>query len=224
MSSQNDLQNDLQNCPAWYGQRLYHFTASELHKLLAPGRGGGLSRVAEGYIFDKLAEELTAGTCLDYGEPESRAIRWGHRYEADARALYEERTGQKVELCGFIEWSPVFGGSPDALVGDDGGIEIKCPYNSAVHARYLLLETPSDLERLRPEYYAQIQGNLLVTGRRWFDFVSYDPRVQNPALALKILRIPRDEEFIGRIRSCLQQAARIKNQLLERLACCAMEG
>lgn len=218
MSSQNDLQNDLQNCPAWYGQRLYHFTASELHKLLAPGRGGGLSRVAEGYIFDKLAEELTAGTCLDYGEPESRAIRWGHRYEADARALYEERTGRQVELCGFIEWSPVFGGSPDGLVGDDGGIEIKCPYSSAVHARYLLLSTPDDLERLRPEYYAQMQGNILATGRQWMDFISYDPRVQNHALVLKILRIPRDEPFIARICEALQHAESIKKQLIERLA------
>ena len=210
--------NALQNCPQWYGDRLFHFTASELHKLLTPGRGGGLSRAAESYIFDKLAEELTAGTCLDYAEVDTRAIRWGHNYEADARTRYEERTGQRVELCGFVEWSPLFGGSPDGLVGDDGGIEIKCPYSSAVHARYLLLSTPADLERLRPEYYAQMQGNMLATGRAWMDFVSFDPRVQCEALALKILRIPRDEPFIDRILKCLEEAASIKEQIMQQLA------
>lgn len=55
------------------------------------------------------------------------------------------------------------------------------------------MATPDDLRREKPEYYAQIQGNYLATGRRWCDFVSYDPRCANPLLAVKILRIPRDE-------------------------------
>lgn len=210
--------NSLQNTAQWYNDRLFHFTSSELYKLLTKPKSGDISKTAEGYIFDKLAEELTGGTCLDYNELNTKEIRWGNHYEADARALYEERTGRQVELCGFIEWSPVFGGSPDGLVGDDGGIEIKCPYSSAIHARYLLLQTPGELLKCRPEYYAQIQGNLLVTGRAWMDFVSYDPRVQNPALALKVLRIPRDEEFIDRIRETLHQAEQFKEQVMERLA------
>ena len=209
--------NSLQNTAQWYNDRLFHFTSSELYKLLTKPKSGDISKTAEGYIFDKLAEELTGGTCLDYNELNTKEIRWGSHYEADARALYEERTGRQVELCGFIEWSPVFGGSPDGLVGDDGGIEIKCPYSSAVHARYLLLSTPDDLERLRPEYYAQMQGNILATGRQWMDFISYDPRVQNHALVLKILRIPRDEPFIARICEALQHAESIKKQLIERL-------
>lgn len=212
-------ENPLQNTSAWYSDRLYHFTSSELHKLMTqPKSGTGLSKTAESYIFDKLAEELTAGTCLDYGELNTREVKWGHDYEPAARESYEQQTGQTVTLCGFIEWSKIFGGSPDGLVGDEGGIEIKCPYNSAVHARYLLLETPADLQRLKPEYYAQIQGNIMVCDRKWFDFVSYDPRVQNKALSLKILRIPRDDEFIERIRTALYKADQFKAEAISKLA------
>lgn len=209
--------NSLQNNPQWYTDRLFHFTSSELHKLLTKPKSGEVSKIAEGYIYDKLAEDLTGGTCLEYNELNTKEVRWGHTYEPEARALYEERTGHTVDLCGFIEWSSIFGGSPDGLVGMDGGIEIKCPYNSAVHARYLLLETPDDLSKCKPEYYAQIQGNLLVTGRQWFDFVSYDPRVQNEAFSIKILRIPRDEEFMERIREALDNAERFKESAMEKL-------
>lgn len=210
--------NDFQNTSKWYGDRLFHFTSSELHKLLKRSRDGKeLGKVAEGYIFDKLAEELTNGTILDYTQLDTKEVRWGHRWEPVARELYETRMGVNVELCGFIEWSRMFGGSPDGLVGEDGGIEIKCPYNTAVHAQYLLLSTPEELNALKPEYYAQIQGNLLVTGRKWFDFVSYDPRVQNPKFAIKILRIPRNEEFIESIRKALDAAEGAKERIMARM-------
>ena len=213
------MNNPQQNTAQWYNDRLYHFTSSELHKLLTqPKSGDGLSKSAESYIFDKLAEYLTAGTCLDYNELNTREVRWGHQYEGEARQLYERVTGEAVVLCGFIPWSDSFGGSPDGLVGEDGGIEIKCPYNSAVHARYLLLETPKDLQRLKPEYYAQIQGNMLATGRKWFDFVSYDPRVQNKGLSIKILRIPRNEEFLAKIRTALDRAEQYQESIMAKLA------
>lgn len=213
------MNNNLQNTAEWYNDRLYHFTSSELHKLMTKPRSGeGLSKVTEKYIFDKLAEELTSGTCLDYRELNTREVKWGHEHEANARKLYEEVTGRTVDLCGFIEWSPDFGGSPDGLVGDDGGIEIKCPYDTAVHARYLLLQSPDDLAKLRPEYYAQIQGNLLVTCRQWFDFVSFDPRVQNRSLSIKILRIPRDDIFIAASIDAINAAAAYKAKIMTQMA------
>lgn len=207
-----------QNTAQWYGARLFHFTSSELSKLLTkPKSGEGVSKTAEAYIFDKIAEELTNGTCLDYTQIDTKETRWGHELEPVAREAYEKAMDVEVELCGFIEHSPSFGGSPDGLVGEEGGIEIKCPYNSAVHARYLLMQSPADLKALKPEYYAQIQGNLLVTGRKWFDFVSYDPRVQNPAFALKILRIPRDEKMIAEIIDAVDRATKYRDQLLRNI-------
>jgi exodeoxyribonuclease (lambda-induced) len=216
--------NTLQNTSEWYASRLFRFTSSELGKLMTEPRSkadkeaGKLSATAEEYIFDKLAEYLTDGTCLDYKQLNSREIAWGNEHEQHARASYEKRTGQSVELSGFIGYGEYFGGSPDGLVGDDGLIEIKCPYNSSVHARYLLMRTPEDLRKLRPEYYAQMQGNMLVTGRKWADFVSYDPRVQNPSLALKVLRIPLDTEFVERAVVALSRANELKNEYVRQLA------
>lgn len=215
--------NDFQNSPEWYNERLFHFTSSELHRLMTEPRSaadkaaGKLSATAEGYIFDKVAEYLTNGVCLDYKEVFSKEIDWGNTYEEVARSVYEQHTGKAVELCGFVPYGDDFGGSPDGLVGDDGIIEIKCPYNSSVHAAYLIMTTAEDLRKVRPEYYAQIQGNLLVTGRKWADFVSFDPRMQNDAFALKILRIERDEAFIAKAVDAITRATRATNEIKRKL-------
>ena len=216
--------NDLQNTPDWYASRLFRCTSSELGKLMTEPRSkadkeaGRLSGTAEEYIMDKIAEYLTDGSCLDYKKNDTKEIRWGNTYEEDARKEYEKVTSVNVELVGFIGWGSDFGGSPDGLVGEDGLIEIKCPYNSTTHAHYLLMKTSEDLRKLKPEYYAQIQGNLLVTGRIWADFVSYDPRVQNRRLSLKVLRIPRDEEFIERAKIAIERGAQLKNNHLATIA------
>lgn len=207
-----------QNTPAWTSARLYHFTSSELHKLMTKPRGGELSKTAETYIFDKLAEELTAGTCIDYSEVNSRVTQWGHDHEADARAEYERRTGNAVTLCGFFEWSPDFGGSPDGLVGEEGIIEIKCPYSCTTYARYLTMSTVDDVRKMVPEYYAQMQGNMLATGRVWCDFVAYDPRVQHADFTLHVVRIPRDDEFIEMACDAIIAAARYRDSLARRIA------
>ena len=77
--------------------------------------------------------------------------------------------------------------------------------------------TAEDLRRVRPEYYAQIQGNLLVTDRKWADFVSFDPRVQNDAFALKVLRVERDEDFIAKAVEALGRASAVKNDMKRKL-------
>lgn len=215
--------NDLQKTSRWYADRLFHFTSSEVGKLLkepkskADKEAGKLSASAEGYIFDKLAEILTNGTCIDYTAIDTKELKWGNEFEAIARKEYEQRCGVCVELCGFIPYNSIFGGSPDGLVGEDGLIEIKCPYNSANHARNLLLQSVEDFIKLHPDYYAQIQGNLLATGRQWADFVSYDPRVQNSSLMLKVLRINREETFIESIKSALQRADTLKKEYMAML-------
>lgn len=173
-----------------------------------------ISKQAEEYVFQKLAEDITG---MPDNSLDTKATRWGEYYEPEARQAYETVTGNAVELYGFIEWSQMFGGSPDGLVGDDGIIEIKCPFNSANHVKYLALETQKELNALSPEYYAQIQGNLLATGRKWCDFISYDPRCARPEFALKILRVDRDEEFIEQIRDALDRAERFKERVTEKI-------
>lgn len=215
-----DGRNIYQGTPEWFNDRLFHFTSSELYKLLTKPKSkhdreaGKPSKTMEEYIFEKLAEDLTG----QYNDSlDTKALKWGEIYESEARLAYETVSGNKVDLCGFIEWSPMFGGSPDGLVGENGIIEIKCPFNTSNHVRYLLLETQYELNGLKPEYYAQIQGNLLVTGRIWCDFISYDPRCVRPEFGLKILRVNRDDEFIGQIRNALDNAERIKARVTEKI-------
>jgi hypothetical protein len=141
------------------------------------------------YVLDIVAEILT-------GEPKANArakpLDWGHDVEAAARAAYEAETGQIVSLSEFVTHPmlPYVGCSPDGLVGNDGMVQIKCPADTGVHCATLEGGMPE-------EHHEQIQCELWVTGREWSDFVSYDPRMLNPALRLYRQRIKRDEEQIA---------------------------
>ena len=94
------------------------------------------------------------------------ATEHGLAHEEDARAQYEQQTGELVLAAQefithpSIEW---LGVSPDGLCGTDGAVEIKCPYRG----RYGIGD--------RPDYQAQIQLLLACTGRTWCDFVVYHP-------------------------------------------------
>ncbi len=207
-----------QKSSEWYEARLGKFTSSELSKLLTSGRAKDqeFGDTALSYIKEKLHEHFTKGTCLDYGFQGNKATEWGEHFEPEARDLYSEMTGYLVTECGFIQSqeSEMFGGSPDGLVGEDGLIEIKCPYASN-HVEHLTLKTAQDLQASKKEYFAQCQGNLLATGRKWCDFVSYDPRYQNPLFRMKILRVERDEEFIAMAIDKIKKAEKVFEMMLE---------
>ena len=96
----------------------------------------------------------------------NEATQWGVMNEATAVALYENATGYQVVETGFhihrtVDW---LGCSPDGLIGANGGLEVKCPfYKMQPHEAI-------------PDYYMpQIQGCLEVTGRDWWDYVSWTP-------------------------------------------------
>lgn len=90
----------------------------------------------------------------------------GSEHEAEAIGAYAFERGVEVMDSPFIEHPsiPYVGASPDGLVGDDGGIEVKC---CNVPARMLKFERIG----LPAEHRPQVQGNLWVTGRAWWDFV-----------------------------------------------------
>ncbi|MGH8172268.1 MAG: lambda exonuclease family protein [Rhodanobacteraceae bacterium] len=151
-------------------------------------RDGEVLKCRKDYIADIVAEILT-------GEPresvKARALDWGHDVEAAARVAYEAETGDIVAPGGFVTHPLLdyIGCSPDGLIGEEGQTQIKCPQNPANHIDALEFGMPE-------EHVAQVQGELFVTGRRWSDFVSYDPRMKDPALRLYVQRIERDEKFI----------------------------
>lgn len=168
--------------------RLGCVTASRLTDVLTKIKSGEAASRAN-YRIQLVSERLTNVPGEDHFE--NAAIKWGHDQEPFARAAYELRHNVLVDQVGFIhhptiQWA---GGSPDGLVGDDGGVELKCRMTKA-HVETVLTN------RVPTQYIPQIQWLLACTGRKWFDYVSFDPRLPDH-LSTVILRVPRDNEFIA---------------------------
>ena len=166
----------------WYASRLGKPTGSSYRDVLA--KGTGVTR--KKYVV-KLALELVTGAREDNFK--SQAMQDGTDREPIARALFESRNNVIVDEVGFCLHDTIETGvSPDGFIDSDGLLEIKCP-TPAVHLEYM------GRKDAPPEYIAQIQGQLWVTGRKWCKFISYNPAF--PENAQLITRhVERDEKFI----------------------------
>lgn len=203
-----------QRSEAWFAERAGKITASRMSDVMLerdrePYKSGPRKGQAKpppkaltDYAYQLAAERLT-------GRPRKQikaaALQWGQDIEPAAVAAYQAETGEIVTLCGFVQHPEhdFVGASPDFLVGNEGGGEIKSPESSEVHLETLLCGLP-------PEHIEQIQGGLWVTGRQWWDFVSYHPDF--PAdLRIYIQRIDRDDQFIEKLEwACLQMEADVQ--------------
>lgn len=193
-----------QGTPEWRADRVGHITASRFSDVLTEPRSkadkeaGRLSQTAQSYLFELLGEILTGRPADEIDTP---AMRWGRENEPSARAAYEIDTTRAVTTVGFLEHPSIryVGCSPDGLVGDDGLVEIKCPWTTREHVRTLVTREIPD------QYVVQVQGQLWVTGRAWCDFTSFDPRVIYHGADLVIVRVGRDDEFIDGISSACER-------------------
>lgn len=200
-----------QGSPEWQAIRCGKVTASCFGKLAGNGRAGGWSQTALSYMTQVVAERIT-GKPQD--EIQSKYLDHGNEHEPTARQLYQWHLSERHELKQvlFVDHPdvPFCGGSPDCLVGDDGLLEIKCPYQ--VHNHLINIEQDGTSNR---DYIWQMQGNLWITGRQWCDFVSFHPFVPEE-LQFHVVRYWRDEDVIEEIaervpRALEQIAIRVKN-------------
>ena len=173
-----------QGSDEWRKARLGHVSASSIAAVMAKGAGKTRQSYLEKIVAERLTQEIGEGFS-------NSSMEWGTATEPQARMAYEVLCETFVTKTGFhkhptIEW---LGVSPDGLVDDDGLVEIKCP-NTTTHIAYI-----KD-GKCPAEYYKQIQCQLWVTGRKYCDFISYDPRIKNEALRLFVVRVARDEELI----------------------------
>jgi hypothetical protein len=101
------------------------------------------------------------------------------------------------------------------LIGDKGGLEIKSPKSPRVHLERLIDK------QIPQEYIPQVQGCMWVTGRDWWDFVSFDPRMPESHQML-IIRVERDDAFIRNLEfevMCAEQEVQqLVNQLMKKVA------
>jgi hypothetical protein len=151
-----------QNTDEWQALRLGKVTNSNAGTFMA-NYGKAFGEPAKRYALQIALEQLT-GVKASAGFSNEHTER-GHEQEPIARMLYQEETFSVVTNGGFFCWGS-HGDSPDGLVGEEGGIEIKCVIAS-VH--YDTLRRGS----FDPAYRWQLIGHLDCTGREWFDFVSY---------------------------------------------------
>jgi hypothetical protein len=162
-------------------------TASQFHRIISPVKQKP-SDAQDSYL-DELLAEWFLGQPLD--TELSQFMERGQDLEQQAIAFYEAQRDTDITPVGFILHDDgIAGCSPDGLVGEDGGFELKCP-SPATHMGYLR----ASLSPPEPnKYYCQVQGALWITGRAWWDFESYHPTLP-PAL----MHYERDDLFIAKL-------------------------
>jgi hypothetical protein len=151
-----------QYSPEWWQARVGRPTVSEFSRFITPAKGD-LSKQADGYIAEMLVEELSGLG----DEIQSQWMTRGLNLEDDARSFYEFEYDCDVEQCGVI-LNKGAGWSPDGLIANKGGLEIKCPKPST-HVQWLIKGGLPD------DHKPQCHGALLIGELDWIDFISYCP-------------------------------------------------
>lgn len=174
----------------WKSARLGKLGSSEFSKILTPSERK-VSAQSKGVMFRILAEMIT-GEPVENSEYRTEWMDRGVEMEDQAYRAYEAISENETARGGiFIADDGVLCCSPDRLIGEDGDLELKAPL---IHTQIgYALEG-----RLAKEYNMQIQGRLMITGRKWVDIFSFHPRLILPAV-----RVVRDEKLISELRTGL---------------------
>ena len=185
----------LQRSDEWFAARLGKVTASNIKKVMATIKSGEAAD-RRNYRAQLVVERLT-GTKQD-GFTNS-AMEWGTQQEPSARDAYSFISGYEVSEIGFVDHPEIAmaGASPDGLIAQDGLVEIKCP-NTATHIDWMLSGN------VPKEHELQILFQMDCTGRKWCDFVSYDPRLPID-LQLFVVRMEFDKNRALEIKESVKQ-------------------
>lgn len=194
-----------QKTSEWHGLRCGRVTASNMWRAMNVVEKGskvrGDKRWESGaerkkYIRE-LAWELITHTPTEHYVTEAMDL--GNQFESQARTEYWMTLGQEVDQTGLVRHPtlPFVAASPDGLVGDTGGVEIKVPL-LATHQQTLIDDA------IPEKYVLQMQANMMCCEREWWDFVSYAPPDLYPELPeefrLYVKRLPLTRQCIARWR------------------------
>ena len=196
-----------QGTDAWLRIRLGKCTASRVADVMAKTKTG-VSASRGNYLIELALQRVTGVIEPSYTND---AMAYGTANEQTARTVFEVAHNVFVDQVAFVDHPtiPNFGCSPDGIVGDSL-LEIKCPYQSAIHWSYFKDGCPS-------KYYTQIQAQMSCTGAKSVWFVSYDGRMP-PRSQLYIEEVMREEEFIKKLEDEVKQflnEVEIESQLMK---------
>ncbi len=193
-----------QRSEAWYHIRLGRITGTSFNDLMAKPD----TKCYNDLITD-IAGEIITEEKEDTDEYTSPAMERGVELEVEARKIYESLFECNVEQIGFItpdedsEFNEWIGISPDGLIGEDGGLEIKCPLRKT-HLNYI------ENGVLPTVYKNQVQSSLWITGRKWWDFMSYYPDMKP-----FIIRVYPDKELHLKYEERLRESINLIKQKIE---------
>lgn len=193
----------VQGSDEWLAMRCGVLTASEMKYVVTPTLKPADNDKTRAHLWEMLAQRISS-----YVEPQyiSTDMLRGIEDEFYARKAYAEHYAP-VEECGFItngKWGFTLGYSPDGLVGDDGLIEIK-----SRRQKYQVETIATD--EVPAEYMIQLQTGLLVSERKWIDFVSYSGGL--PMFVKRVEAIPEYQDAI--IAAACAFEARLADKLVE---------
>jgi len=193
-----------QGTDEWKSLRLGIPTASRFADIMAAGEG----KVRTRYLRELAGEIITGRPAETF---KGSAMTRGNEMEAEARDHYARTKFADLRQVGFVKNASLMkfatvGASPDALIGDDGGLEIKTMIPA------LMIELFDKGSAMPNEHRAQVQGNMWVCEREWWDFKIYYPRM--PDFTVRVLR---DDSYIKQISNEIEQFSYDLKKLVERL-------
>lgn len=150
----------------WKSIRTGVLTASEMKLIITPAK----LEAARNEECRQHLYEIAAQRSTEYVEPRyiSDDMLRGAGDELHAKVVYNNKISP-LQDCGFItndKFGFIIGYSPDALCGEDGLIECKSRRQKLQFQTIINGEMPK-------EFLIQVQTGLLVSERKWLDFVSY---------------------------------------------------
>lgn len=174
----------------WMNARCGLLTASEFDRIITPTLKIAANAKERAHLWELAAQRITR-----YVEPHyiSDAMLRGQSDEITARELYAKHFAPVTE-CGFVtngKWGFTLGCSPDGLVGDDGLIEVKS------RGQRFQVETICnffDDGSTPDDFTLQVQGQLLVTERKWCDLISYSGGL--PMVTMRVFPDPAVQDAI----------------------------
>jgi putative phage-type endonuclease len=185
-----------QRSAEWIAARTGSLGASRIHEIMMRTKTG-YSTARANLQAELITERLTG---LPYAGYTNAAMAWGNENEPAARRAYVFEHEVEVTEVGMVLHPRLLHthASPDGLVttkeGEVGLLEIKCPFQTAVHLVALRNG------EIRGEYFTQMQWQLACSGLPWCDFVSFDPRLPEP-MQLFVKRFEREDTYIENLES-----------------------
>ena len=177
-----------QGSDEWFEARVGIPSASVFSKIFTSE--GKVSKSGAALMNKLVGERLTGKKAHGYSD---KNMEGGSEREDEARIFFQMMTGLEVEQVGlcYYDEKKDRSCSPDGLIGDNEGLEIKCPIIST-QIEYLRKGS------LPTNYFSQVQGSLYITGRERWHFMSYYPGIKPLHLIIE-----RDEIWIAKFSKIL---------------------